>query len=97
MNKAKTTMEIVAEKLKREMSLVTENILDPGTPATEKRKITLLLEFMPNDTRDSVRVAVSAKATLPSPYKETTMLEVRKNADGISALIDCVAEQITME
>ncbi len=97
MNQRKTTMEIVAEKLKREMERVTENIMDPDAPATEKRKITMVLEFMPNENRDTVRVAISAKATLPAPYKENTILEVRKNADGLMALMDCVAEQITME
>ena len=96
MNQRKTMMEIVAEKLKREMERVTENIMDPGAPATEKRKITMVLEFLPNENRDTVRVAISAKATLPAPYKENTILEVRRNDDGIIALMDCVAEQITM-
>ena len=38
------------EQINRELKKVTENIQDPNTDATAKRKITVMIEFKPNET-----------------------------------------------
>lgn len=48
----------IQERSDYEMSRIMENILDPNTKATEKRKLTLTLEFKPDDTRQKSRSAV---------------------------------------
>lgn len=52
------------EQINRELKKVTENIQDPNTDATAKRKITVMIEFKPNETRNFVTTGVQAKATL---------------------------------
>ena len=51
-----------AERADYEMRKVIDNILDPNTKATAKRKITLTLEMVPDEERSQISVAVTAKA-----------------------------------
>lgn len=37
------------EQINRELKKVTENIQDPNTDATAKRRITVVIEFKPNE------------------------------------------------
>ena len=59
------------ERVDYEMDKVIQNILDPNTKATAKRKITLPIELTPDDERRTIGVSVTAKSTLaatnPSP------------------------------
>lgn len=41
-------------QINRELEKVTENIQDPNTDATAKRRITVVIEFKPNDARNFV-------------------------------------------
>ena len=52
------------ERVDYEMGRVVDNILDLNTKATAKRKITLTIELTPDDERQTISVAVQAKATL---------------------------------
>lgn len=52
------------EQINRELKKVTENIQDPNTDATAKRRITVVIEFKPNEARNFVTTGVQAKSTL---------------------------------
>lgn len=51
-------------QINRELEKVTENIQDPNTDATAKRRITVVIEFKPNEARNFVTTGVQAKSTL---------------------------------
>lgn len=55
------------ERVDYEMDKVIQNILDPNTKATAKRKITLTIELTPDDERRTIGVSVTAKSTLARP------------------------------
>lgn len=50
------------ERVDYEMDKVIQNILDPNTKATAKRKITLTIELTPDDERRQIQVSVTAKS-----------------------------------
>lgn len=66
------------ERVDYEMDKVIQNILDPNTKATAKRKITLTIELTPDDERRTIGVSVTAKSTLaatnPVAKEDNTML-----------------------
>lgn len=67
------------EQINRELKKVTENIQDPNTDATAKRKITVMIEFKPNEARNFVTTGVQAKATLAPALGAVTALSMGKN------------------
>lgn len=67
------------EQINRELKKVTENIQDPNTDATAKRKITVMIEFKPNETRNFVTTGVQAKVTLAPAQGAVTALSMGKN------------------
>jgi hypothetical protein len=63
------------EKLDRALNQVTENIMDPNTDQTKKRKITINLVFEPSKSGDAVDVDIQTKVSLvPEQGVGTTML-----------------------
>ncbi len=54
------------ERVDYEMSKIMDNIMDPNTKATDKRKITITMELTPDDDRTIVAVKFAAKST-PAP------------------------------
>lgn len=48
-------------QINRELRKATENIQDPNTDATAKRRITVVIEFKPNEGRDFVTTGVQAE------------------------------------
>lgn len=66
----------ILERGDYEMSRILENIIDPNTPATAKRKLTLTLEFKPDDNRQNVVVSVTAKPTLAPTTPVVTTLYI---------------------
>lgn len=58
---------------------MTENIQDPNTDATAKRRITVVIEFKPNEARDFVTTGVQAKSTLAPALGAVTALSMGKN------------------
>ena len=69
----------IQERADYEMTRLLANILDPNTSATAKRKLTLVLELKPDDTRQNIAVSVTAKSALAATNPVTTSLYV---ADG---------------
>lgn len=66
----------IQERADYEMSRLLDNILDPNTKATAKRKLTITLELSPDDTRQNIMVSCSAKSTLAPTSPVTTALYV---------------------
>lgn len=67
------------ERADYEMAKVMDNILDANTKATAKLKITLTMEFEPDDTRTNVQVRVTAKSLLAATNPVTTSLYIAGN------------------
>lgn len=63
------------EKVDRALAKVAENILDPNTDATKKRKVTVNITLAPNEDRYSVSVSTDVKTMLaPETGVGTTLL-----------------------
>lgn len=81
------------ERTDYEMARVIENILDPNTNPTAKRKITLTLELVPNSERTNISVNVTAKSTLAATSAVTTMLYVAgSNSTGEMQVVEMVPQ-----
>ena len=75
------------ERVDYEMDKVIQNILDPNTKATAKRKITLTIELTPDDERRTIGVSVTAKSTLaqpPTPSPRPSMSPLTATASSSS-------------
>ena len=65
----------VQVKLNRALQQVADNILDPNTDPTKKRKVQLNISISPNEKRDASDVTIEVKTTLaPEVGVPTTML-----------------------
>lgn len=64
----------IMERVDYEMGRVLENILDPNTRATAKRKITVSLEMVPSADRKGIIVQTTAKSMLAATEPITTSL-----------------------
>ena len=52
------------EVIDYEVNKVMDNIWDVNTKATAKRKVTVTMEFIPDDSRANIRVATTVKTAL---------------------------------
>lgn len=68
------SMGAILERVDYEMEKVLQNILDPNTKATGKRKITVGLELIPSADRKTITVQTIAKSTLCPTEPITTSL-----------------------
>ncbi|MCI9485167.1 MAG: hypothetical protein HFH27_12030 [Clostridiaceae bacterium] len=64
----------ILERADYEMTRIIENILDPNTPPTAKRKLTL--ELKPDNDQQTIVVGVVAKSTLAPTNPVVTTLYV---------------------
>ena len=64
------------ERVDLEMAKVIENILDPNTKPTQKRKLTMTIEFAPDDTRTDIAVNVVVKSALAATVPARTSLYI---------------------
>lgn len=71
------------EKVALEMNRVFENIHDPNTKATAKRKISINIELIPDENREVVSVLSNVKSTL-APFTDvsTTVLTGKDIGSG---------------
>lgn len=67
------------QQINRELEKVTQNIQGPNTDATAKRRITVVIEFKPNEERNFVTTGVQAKSTLAPSLGAVTALNMGKN------------------
>lgn len=66
----------IMERVDYEMSRVLDNILDPNTKATAKRKLTVTLTFAPDDEREHIELGTVVKPTLATTNPVVTSLYV---------------------
>ena len=88
------------ERVDYEMDKVIQNILDPNTKATAKRKITLTIELTPDDERRTIGVQVTAKSTLAATNPVATALYVTSDGNGelvVAEMVPQVPGQINMD
>lgn len=70
------SMGAILERVDYEMGRVLDNILDPNSKPTGKRKITVSLELVPSADRRTITVLTTAKATLVPTDPVTTSLYI---------------------
>lgn len=68
------SMGSILERVDYEMGKVLDNILDPNTSPTAKRKITVTLELTPSSDRKTITVHTVAKLSLVPTDSVTTSL-----------------------
>ena len=88
------------ERVDYEMDKVIQNILDPNTKATAKRKITLTIELTPDDERRQIQVSVTAKSTLAATNPVATSLYVTGDGNGelvVAEMVPQVPGQLNMD
>ena len=88
------------ERVDYEMDKVIQNILDPNTKATAKRKITLTIELTPDDERRQIQVSVTAKSTLAATNPVATSLYVTGDSNGelvVAEMVPQVPGQLNMD
>jgi hypothetical protein len=83
------SMGAILERVDYEMGKVMDNILDPNTKATAKRKISVTLELIPGADRRTITVQSTAKCSPTDPV--TTSLYIT-NAPSTGELL--VAEMV---
>lgn len=85
------SMGAILERVDYEMGKVIDNILDPNTKPTRKRKITVGLELIPSADRKTITVQTTAKSTLVPTDPITTSLYIT-NQPGTGEMV--VAEMV---
>lgn len=79
------------EQVDYEMAKVIDNILDPNTKATGKRRITVTMELVPDDSRRQIAVSFATKLALVATNPLTTGLYVIGDSDTGEM---CVVEMV---
>ena len=77
------------ERADYEMARVVDNILDVNTNATAKRKVTITLEFVPDDGRQNVGVSATVKSTLaPTNPVKTSLFIAGEKSTGEMQVVE---------
>lgn len=79
----------LSRQINRDIEAVMRNVVDPNTDVKAKRKITVTIEFKPNQQRNFITTNVNSKPTLAPALGAVTALGVQQ--DLTSGAID-VAE-----
>lgn len=79
----------LSRQINRDIEAVMRNVVDPNTDVKAKRKITVMIEFKPNEQRNFITTNVNSKPTLAPALGAVTALGVQQ--DLTSGAID-VAE-----
>ena len=79
------------EQVDYEMAKVSDNILDPNTTATSKRRITVTMELVPDNSRAKIAVSFATKLALVATNPLTTSLYVMGES-GTGEM--CVVEMV---
>lgn len=82
----------IKERVDYDVAKVIGNILDPNTKAQAKRKITLTIEFAPDEDRKKIAISVTSKATLCPTNPVSTALAFVPNRDGEAQLVEMVPQ-----
>lgn len=89
------------ERVDLEMARIMDNILDANTKPTQKRKMTLTMEFSPDDSRENITVNVLVKSTLaPTVPARTSLYVSGQSSTGECQVVEMVPQvpgQISMD
>ena len=80
----------IMERIDYEMTKVVDNILDPNTEATAKRKVQLTIEFRPDSNRQTVGVACAVKSALVPTNPVATALYITGDRMGEVTAVEMV-------
>lgn len=83
----------ILERVDYEMGKVIENILDPNTKPTGKRKIVVTLELVPDAGRRTINVATTSKSVLVATEPVLTSLHIAgKPSSGEMMVVEMVPQ-----
>lgn len=83
----------ILERVEYETGKVIDNIMDPNTKATAKRKITVVLEVTPSADRKTFTMQTIAKSTLcPTEPITTTFYVTSMPGTGEMAVVEAVPQ-----
>ena len=82
----------IKERVDYDVAKVIDNILDLNTKAQAKRKITLTIEFAPDEDRKKIAISVTSKATLCPTNPVSTALAFVLNRNGEAQLVEMVPQ-----
>lgn len=82
----------IKERVDYDVTKVIDNILDLNTKAQAKRKITLTIEFAPDEDRKKIAISVTSKATLCPTNPVSTALAFVPNQEGEAQLVEMVPQ-----
>lgn len=81
------------ERVDLEMAKVIDNIQDANTKPTAKRKLTLTIEFQPDDDRQNIAVGFTVKPSLaPMVPARTTLWVAGENGTGECTVVEMVPQ-----
>ena len=86
----------ILERVDYETARVMNNIMDPNTNPTAKRKITVSIELKPDDTRQNVSVSYNVKSALAPTNPVTTNLFVA-DEDTVVEMVPQIPGQTAMD
>ena len=69
----------LSRQINRDIEAVMRNVVDPNTDVKAKRKITVTIEFKPNEQRNFITTKVNSKPTLAPALGAVTALGVQQN------------------
>ncbi len=73
---------VALERFDDELERVLRNIVDPMTPATAKREITLKVSFKPDASRDLGKVEIAVSSKLAATEKQETRVFISQTRNG---------------
>lgn len=82
----------IEERADYEVTKIIDNIIDPNTNPTGKRKLTLTLEFIPDAERTKIGLKVQASSKLMPTEAASTMLCITSGANGEMVVAEMVPQ-----
>lgn len=76
------------KQINRDVARVVDNIMDPYTDPTAKRKVSIVIEFAPVSDRQLIKIRVNSKATLAGEDAAPTSLLLTGDANGELQLVE---------
>lgn len=80
------------ERADYELQKIIDNILDVNTEAGKKRKLTVTLEIVPDNTRTMVTVSATAKSVLVPTTPIQSAFYLSADQDGVPVMSEMLAE-----
>ncbi|MEG1011008.1 MAG: hypothetical protein RSE54_04055 [Ruthenibacterium sp.] len=82
----------ILERVDYELGRVFDNIMDINTPAAKARKLTITIDFKPNDDRTQVNHSAIVKSTVQPTSPITGALAVVGDKNGVVQMVEMVPQ-----